>query len=85
MINPSPPRRNRPLCYFTLSNARRFLLVKGEPLGVKGLKLSFSFYLLFLVELQEALRVAGKIRPLIFTVLTDETPNMNSVEEVEVL
>ena len=52
---------------------------------MKGLKLSFSFYLLFLVELQEALRVAGKIRPLIFTVLTDETPNMNSVEEVEVL
>ena len=29
--------QNRPLCHFTLSNARRFLLIKGEPLGGKGL------------------------------------------------
>ena len=27
------------LCYFTLSNARTILLVKGEPLGGKGLNL----------------------------------------------
>ena len=29
--------RHHPLCYFTLSDTKRFILVKGEPLGGKGL------------------------------------------------
>ena len=34
---PSQNGQKQPLCYFTLSNSRRFYLSKREPLGGKGL------------------------------------------------
>ena len=36
VFNPFTPKSD--LIDFTLSNARRFYLSKGDPLGVKGLK-----------------------------------------------